>query len=259
MLTHLLQPTDQPLDLAALVGGEMASDRHTLDDYCGISSAEFSYAELLPYRSMLHYQLALENPRPWFVKTHDQYGVDSAARALFPAAASAAAIYLVRHPLDVAVSFAHHAVASIDTIIERMADGSATLNHWQNRISAFLPVLLGSWSGHVRSWTDQDDIPLLVLRYEDMLADPVASLERVVAIAGLDFTPAQCAEAVEATHFDRLQALEAKTGFIEKPVDAPSFFRAGNSDGWRTILSSRQVDRLVADHRTTMARLGYDR
>lgn len=257
MLTHLLDPADRPLDLSDLVGGAVAENRHAFDDICGIDSAEFSYAELLPYRSIFHHHLALENPHPCFVKTHDMFVADDRAAPMFPAAASAAVIYLVRDPRDVAVSFAHHAVANIETTIERMADSSAMLNQWPDRISPFLPVRLGSWSDHVESWTGQNDIPLLLLRYEDMLDDPVASLGRVTAIAGLDVTPAQCAAAVEATRFERLQSIERATGFVEKPANAPRFFRAGKSGGWRDVLTPNQVERIVSDHRATMERCDY--
>lgn len=258
MLTHLVQPVDQPLDLSNLYGGPLADNRHTLDDHCGISSAEFRYDELLSYRPMLHYQLAIENRRPHFIKTHDMHVHDDNGRPLFPPAASAAVVYLVRNPLDVAVSFAHHAVADIDLIIDRMADESAMLNQWPDRISSFLPVRMGSWSGHVESWTRQAEIPILILRYEDILANTLDALEQVVATAGLDCTRAQCADAVEATRFDRLRALEWADGFVEKPVNSPYFFRTGTRGGGREFLASRQIDRLVADHRVTMARFDYE-
>ncbi len=257
MLTHLVDQPERSLDLSDLVGGAVAENRHAFDDICGIDSTEFSYSELSPYRSIFHHHLAAENRHPFFVKTHDMFVAGEGATPMFPAAASAAVIYLVRNPLDVAVSFAHHAVATVDTIIERMADPLAMLNQWPDRISPFLPVRLGSWSDHVASWTGQDDIPLLLLRYEDLLADPVGSLGRVVEIAGLKVTAAHCAAAVEATRFERLQAIERATGFIEKPANAPRFFRAGKSGGWRDVLSANQIERIVAEHGATMEQFGY--
>src|SRR5690606_11851537 len=165
MLTHLLRAPGDDFSVNALAGGIEGGDRHALDDACGLSSAEMKPAELLPYRAMLHRQMAATSGGPFFVKTHDQYALAPDGTALFPADASRAAVYIVRNPLDVALSFAHHSQTHVDATIARMADPGAMLNVWPDRISDFLPVHLGRWSDHVASWTGQDAIPLCLLRY----------------------------------------------------------------------------------------------
>lgn len=257
MLTHLVHSPGADFSINALAGGIEGGDRHTLDDACAISSAEMRPAELLPYRALLHRQMAAATPGPLFVKTHDQYARASDGTALFPADASRAAICLVRNPLDVVLSFAHHSQQDIETTIARMADPDAMLNVWPDRISDFLPVHLGRWGDHVESWTRQDAIPLCLLRYEDMLADPLAALARVAAVAGLDAAPAALAAAVAASSFERLQAREAAEGFAEKPANMPGFFRSGRAGEWRAALTGAQVARIVADHRDAMAALDY--
>ena len=257
MLTHLLAEPGDDFSVNALAGAPEGGDRHALDDACAISSAEMKPAELLPYRAMLHRQMAAENPAPFFVKTHDQYALASDGTALFPADASRAVVYIVRNPLDIALSFAHHSQQDIDTIIARMADPAAMLNLWPDRISDFLPVHLGRWSDHVAGWTQQQAIPLCLLRYEDMIADPATALARVADAAGLATSPAAIAAAVAASSFDRLRAREAAEGFVEKPPNMPNFFRAGRAGGWRAGLGEAQVARIVADHRDQMAALDY--
>lgn len=257
MLTHLLAAPGDDVSVNALAGTPEGGDRHALDDACAISSAEMKPAELLPYRALLHRQMAAENAAPFFVKTHDQYALGPGDTALFPADASRAAIYIVRNPLDVALSFAHHNQQDVDTTIARMADADSTLNRWPDRISDFLPVHLGRWSDHVAGWTHQDAIPLCLLRYEDMLTDPAAALARAAAAAGLDAAPAAIAAAVAASRFDRLRDREAIEGFSEKPANMPNFFRAGRAGEWRSALTAAQVTHIVADHRGQMAALDY--
>ncbi|HMO74764.1 MAG TPA: sulfotransferase domain-containing protein [Sphingopyxis sp.] len=257
MLTHLLDAPGEDFSLDALAGGPEGGDRHALDDACGISSAEMGAAELLPYRAMLHRQMAASAQAPFFVKTHDLYAVEPDGTALFPADASRAAVYIVRDPRDVALSFAHHSRWDVDRTIARMGDRQATLNVWPDRISDFLPVRLGSWSKHVESWTEQNAIPVCLLRYEDMLADPAAALAKVVAIAGIDAAPAAIAAAAAASGFDALRAREAAEGFREKPPGLPDFFRSGRAGEGAKALTPAQIARIVADHGDLMAALGY--
>ena len=257
MLSHLLHAPGETFSVNALAGGIIGGDRHALDDACAISSAEMTPAELLPYRALLHRQMAAEVAAPFFVKTHDRYALAPDGTALFPADASRAAIYIVRNPLDVALSFAHHSQQDLEATIARMADGQATLNVWPDRISDFLPVHLGRWSDHVAGWTQQQAIPVCVIRYEDMLADPVAALGRVAAASGIDTTPEAIAAAARASSLESLQAREAAEGFSEKPANMPAFFRSGRAGEWASALTEAQVARIVADHRGQMATLDY--
>lgn len=257
MLTNLLHAPGDDFSVNALAGGITGGDRHALDDACAISSAEMTAAELLPYRALLHRQMAAEAAAPFFVKTHDQYALGADGTALFPADASRAAIYIVRNPLDVALSFAHHSQQDLDATIARMADRHATLNVWPDRISDFLPVHLGRWSDHVAGWTQQQAIRVCLLRYEDMLADPAMALKRVADAVGIDTNPEAVAAAVAASSLENLQLREAAEGFSEKPANMPAFFRSGRAGEWTAVLSEAQVARIVADHRAQMAALDY--
>jgi hypothetical protein len=96
-----------------------------------------------------------------------------------------------------------------------------------------------------------------VVRYEDMLADPIAEFTKVVAHLKIDADPARIAKAVGFSSFETLRTMERETGFDEKPAAAGAFFRAGRKDQWRSALTEGQVRRVVARHRAQMARFGY--
>ena len=81
---------------------------------------------------------------------------------------TAGAIYVVRNPLDVAVSMTHHFGLTLDEAIERLGNEQvATAND-----AMFVTQILGSWSLHVKSWADLASERVLVLRYEDLLEKP---------------------------------------------------------------------------------------
>ncbi len=191
-------------------------------------------------------------------KLHDRYWHTPAGAAVFPAAISRAAVYMVRDPRDVAVSYAHHRGCPVDTIITMMADPAATLSVSDRRQRRQLAQPLGHWSGHVLSWLEQTDIAVLLLRYEDLLAEPAAGLRAAAKHFGLMVDEAILAQAVAAASFDQLRDQEQQHGFRERPVAASApFFRQGQAGGWRQSLTADQAARIMADHHTVMQRLGY--
>ena len=164
----------------------------------------------------------------------------------------------MRNPLDVAVSYAHHAQTSPDRIIDWMNDPAATSEGRRSRgIHTFLSQPIGTWSGHVSGWLDQRRLAVHLVRYEELLADPEAAFGAVVRFAGLDFDAERLARAVGHSTFARLRDQEAASGFREKQPTAPDFFRAGKAGAWRTSLDRGQVRKLLAVHGPVMERLGY--
>jgi len=281
----------EPASINALIGLPVAADRETFDELVALDSSDLTPDEVLRHRVLFHVLLAREAaalpagerepaprsaedpPRestPGFVKIHDAYLRTGDGTALFPKAATAGVVYLVRNPLDVAVSYAHHQQKSIDDTVRRMNDPAAAETEVAGGIASRLPEPLLTWSGHVSSWLDQEELSMHVARYEDLLADPMAAFGAIVRFTGLDrgnasragepgpsSTSARLARAIEHAAFPVLRAQEEASGFSEKQPTAPSFFRAGVAGSWRDVLDSRQVRALVDAHGPVMARLGY--
>lgn len=192
-----------------------------------------------------------------FRKVHDCWGLTPSGRPRLPPEVTRAAVHIVRDPRDVAVSWAHHAGLSIDAVIDCMAAPAAAMGRPDRRPSPAAPQLLTSWSAHAESWLAARPAPLL-LRYEDMMADPEAALAAVARHCGLDTGPAAIAAAVAATRFDLLRAREAESGFQGGQADGRVFFRRGVADGWRDSLAPAQAVRITDTHGAMMARLGYE-
>ncbi len=115
----------------------------------------------------------------------------------------------------------------------------------------------GSWSQHVESWTRKTHRTIYVMRYENMLADPVRVFGGLARHLLLRPTDEQLRLAIERSSFENLKKQEAKQGFKEKPEKAERFFREGKAGQWHDGLTRRQVRRIVQDHHVQMARFGY--
>ncbi|MBT5434026.1 MAG: sulfotransferase domain-containing protein [Alphaproteobacteria bacterium] len=119
------------------------------------------------------------------------------------------------------------------------------------------PQLLGSWSQNVESWTAQPNPALHVMRYEDMLADPLRAFTGLTGFLGLKAADDKIDEAIERSSFKTLQDQEERQGFAERGRLQKQFFRKGRSGSWREELSDEQVVAIVQHNRAQMARFGY--
>lgn len=256
-LEHLLSH-GADFDLNHLRAGiHNAAVRQTFDRLLDMPSSELTEDEITRARPRQFELEAAASPQPLLRKVHDAWRLTSAGEPLFPPALTRGVIYLVRDPRDVAASLAHHIGKSIDDTIERMNRPAACMEQSRQRVASQLPQLLTTWSGHVSSW-QAVPVPRLLLRYEDMLADPFHSFSQVVRFLGYtDISPARIHASLEAVRFDRLQSMENRSGFAEKPMQAERFFRRGIAGGWQDSLTPEQARRITTDHGDKMRQLGY--
>jgi len=209
-------------------------------------------AEVAAVRAAAQQRFADAAPGLVPVKTHHAFA-RSQGHLTINVKATAAAIYLLRNPLDLVVSLAAHLNYPLPRAIAQLnQDGYETPNQ---RAGAYEHY--GSWRQHVTSWTGTPNPRLLVLRYEDLLADPAAGFGRLAAHLGLQPPADLLARAIERAAFERLQAKEAAGGFIERPPSSRVFFRAGRAEQWREALTPAQVRAVVEPNRALMARFGY--
>ncbi|MFN4095691.1 MAG: sulfotransferase domain-containing protein [Sphingomonas sp.] len=195
-----------------------------------------------------------------FVKTHDAWTSNAAGEAMLGGEeAAAGAILIVRDPRDIVASLAHHNASPYDAAIGFMADPAARFAERRDGQPTQLRQMLTDWSGFQASWLDQRDIPVHLIRYEDLQADAADELARVLAFVGVAATPLECNRAAEFAHFARVQEQEKRLGFGEAPRPhlATRFFRRGAVGGWRDELTVDQAGRVEAAHAAMMVRLSY--
>jgi aryl sulfotransferase len=176
---------------------------------------------------------------------------------LVPPDVTLGAVYLVRDPRDVAISFARHMAVDLDRAIAMMADPTDTTGRSLKRLHHRLPEFRLGWSVNVASWLTAEPFTAHVVRYEDMRADPAAALAGILPVLGVTTTPAVIRAAIAATALDTLREQEvAAGGFVEWQGEG-GFFGQGRVGGWRDRLTPAQVSRIEADHGPLMRRLGY--
>lgn len=187
-----------------------------------------------------------------FVKTHNirriAHGVE-----LIPSQLTRAAVYIIRNPLDMALSYARHYGLTAEETVLRLGHRDNAVAGDEHSVTQFL----GTWSDHVVSWTGIKRFPVLVLRYEDLHADPQGEFSRLLTHLGLPVDESRRDRAIRFSSFDELSKQETEQGFVEKSSFADKFFHSGRTGGGKAGLTPKLADRLCRDHRKVMKRFGY--
>jgi hypothetical protein len=187
-----------------------------------------------------------------FVKTHQAIVIDR-GHPTVNFAVTAGAIYIVRNPLDVAISYAHHMSKPIDFAIEFMNQKNAETGTGEKHVYE----VYGSWSQHVLSWTRKPHPAIYVMRYEDMLNEPKKTFGALARHLLFKPSESELADAIDRSSFARLREQEAKAGFRERPDGTEWFFREGRTGQWKDVLTPAQIQRVVDAHGEQMQRFGY--
>jgi hypothetical protein len=259
LLTNYLRDADEPADINNLVGGPIASARVWFDEWVGVEASMLPANIVDRLRPEVYRCLARDTDETLYMKVHDAWTLVDTGEPMFPADVTRGVVYIVRNPLDVAASAAHHWGASIDDAVARMA-GAARDDAVSTppALSDQLPQRFGSWSEHVRSWTQTSQLPVHIVRYEDLVANTAEAFRDIVRFCGLDVNDDLIRKAVTFSSFEELQRQEARDGFRERSVAAPGrFFRRGEVGAWQQELTSAQASRVRAEHGDTMRVHGY--
>jgi aryl sulfotransferase len=253
-ISNLRSDSSEPADINAL-SDVSASSLTLFEDAVGVEASDLTEDEIDRSRRFVYQYLARHAAKPLYLKTHDPYIPLADGQPLIPADTASGAIYIIRNPLDVAISFAYHLNRSLDDTIENVLGAPFVFK--TNLEDGLTRASLLSWSDHVLSWMSQQSIPVHLVRYEDMRQHPEDTFMAAARFCGLPCDLERVRRAMRNSSFELLQAQEREKGFREKPANAPSFFRSGKSGAWQEVLSKSQADRIIRDHETVMRRFGY--
>ena len=253
-LHNYIRQSDQPYDinkLTDLTASDVNAPRY--QRYDPRPPSQYSLADVQRIRPKVHRDLMALDSTLVFVKTHNaRMNVQNVP--LITPEVTAGAVYVVRDPRDVVVSYAAHLGRSIDEVIALMANPEGATGG----TDAAIYELLSTWSAHVESWTKIPDPRVHVMRYEAMIANPAACFAPLVTWLAKPPPADRLARAIAFSSFDELRKQEQTQGFRERvPQATAPFFGQGRPGHWRDVLSPAQAARIVRDHGPMMQRLGY--
>jgi estrone sulfotransferase len=183
------------------------------------------------------YGISLDVPRPRIIKSHASFAKD------YPKV-----VYLVRDGRDVAVSFYHYQ--------QKFSRFDGTLyNFIKYDFNYYIP-----WSDHIISWLFREHkIPILCVRYEDMLTDGLAQIRRLCGFLGLESTDEEINRVLELTKFNKMRKIEENQGlgYMGDGKEGQRFIRKGKSGDWKVYFDQKTKELFKSKYQFVLERMGY--
>ena len=168
-------------------------------------------------------------------------------------------IYLVRNPLNVAVSYFYYMLK-----VRRIADDCPMEDFAVRFLDGSLDSF-GNWREHVGSWLGarRGSAGFLLMRYEDLRRDTERNLGTIARFLDIEATEDRLAKAIALASADRMQELEDAQAHLWRPLrnarkDIP-FVRSAASEGATTRVELPQdaVSMIRARWHDLMEDMGY--
>jgi|SRR5581483_3787155 len=159
-------------------------------------------------------------------------------------------VYVVRDVRDVVVSYFHY---------------RRWLGEYRGDLERFVRMFLsgrvdsyGTWMAHVRSWLPDPGPSTLIVRFEDLRADPAAVLGRLAAFVGAgEVSPAAVQAVVERNAVAGMRAKEVSAFGDRSAASGSRFVREGAAGGWRDVLTPVSVELVEREAGDAMRQAGY--
>jgi len=256
-LSNYLINSEAPLPLENIKRTPIASKATDFEDIVGLDPFELTADEVDLWRPDVYKFLSDEyalKEEICYKKVHDAYTINANKEPLFPKEVSKGAVYFVRNPLDVCVSFANHSACHIEEKVKQILDEDG---NFTGKKKGQLRQILKSWKSHIESWQSQTSIPVHFVRYEDMLQNPVDTFGNIIQFLELKYEEQRLKRAIANSDFKLLQQMEEENGFGEKAQECKSFFWKGKIGNYKDYLTAEQINRIVEYNYDAMKEFGY--
>lgn len=247
----------EPVLLDEIESTPIASSSVDFEEQTGLTPFELYPDEVDSYRPDMYRALSEKIERKeenCYKKVHDAYTLNKEGKPLFPEDVSKCAVYFVRNPFDVCVSYANHGAKKIEKTFNLLLNEDASIAGSTN---GQLRQKLLSWGNHVQSWKSQSEIPVHIVRYEDMLLSSVETFGSIVRFLGLEYEEERLKKAIYNSDFKQLQQMEKESGFKEKMQKSKQFFWKGKVGNYHDFLSEEQIQYIVEYNYNTLKEFGY--
>lgn len=202
-----------------------------------------------------------------FFKTHNVYGkIDN--KPFTNKENSLGCIYIIRDPRNVITSLSNHYELNYEDSLAWMTNHKKYIydNRGDDDYGNF--QFISSWSNHYKSWKIQKDIPIKIVRYEDLLLKTYEVTKEVIQFINLNSDQKnkidikKLKNSVNSTLFVKLKKLEKNNGFSEaifskKKNKMIPFFNLGPDNNWKNILNKSFADKLCNIFAEDLLELGY--
>ena len=173
------------------------------------------------------------------------------------------AIYMIRDPRDVVVSYSQHIGKKIDETIYLMKKiGASTLyKTGSNTKNKKYFSYISSWDDNIKSW-ENVPFPKMIIKFEDLLDNPKQIIIDIIDFFKKNYNvnfsniDKKIKNIVDTTNFEKLRNFENENGFLEATKHS-KFFREGKKKQWQKILTPEQTKEIEKYFNDIMKKYNY--
>ena len=210
-----------------------------------------------------------EDKKLRFFKTHNVFGEVNNCK-FSNKQNSAGCIYIVRDPRNVITSIKNHYELDDVKALKWMTNSKKFIYDvervGQYGYSDF--QFISSWSTNYKSWKVQKEIPIKIIRYEDLLKETYVVFKDIIEFINNTLrikekiNKDKLKKSVGSTFFDKLKNDEKNNGFVEAVPSKINkekipFFNLGPDNDWKKILDKDQQIKLNDMFEEDLIELGY--
>ena len=202
-----------------------------------------------------------------FFKTHNIFGKIN-NQPFTDKKNSIACIYIVRDPRNVITSLKNHYELSYSEAFDFITNERRYI-YDQHKIDDFSDFqFIGSWKTNFQSWNYQKEIPMKLVKYENLLSDTYSTSLEIIQFVdkimknneGIDKKKLE--NAINSTSFEKLKKEETVKGFSEAILSKQRnkkipFFYLGPENDWKKILDEKIQTKLLKNFKDNLKELLY--
>ena len=202
-----------------------------------------------------------------FFKTHNIFGKIN-NQPFTDKKNSIACIYIVRDPRNVITSLKNHYELSYSEAFDFITNERRYI-YDQHKIDDFSDFqFIGSWKTNFQSWYYQKEIPMKLVKYENLLSDTYSTSLQIIQFVdkimknneGIDKKKLE--NAINSTSFEKLKKEETVKGFSEAILSKQRnkkipFFYLGPENDWKKILDEKIQTKLSETFKDNLKELLY--
>lgn len=167
-----------------------------------------------------------------------------------------AGLYIVRHPLDIAISsFRYKNIYDKRLQLETKTDDEimeiirAYLDRfiYEDGDIEFNRINGCTWTKHVYSWISDPPFPITIIRYEDLKINPLNILIQAFDKIGLEVSTEQIQKSIETSSMENLRS-----------IDKDNFMGSGLVGSWKDICTERLKIQARDQFGWILEKIGYE-
>ncbi len=166
-----------------------------------------------------------------------------------------ACIYIVRDPRNLITSLKNHYELDYDEALKFMTNEKKFIFDYQKKNDYSDFQFISSWENNFLSWKKQNNFPIKVIRYEDLLnntyyifEDLIKYINKILNI-DVNIDKKKLKNSIKSTSFKELKQYEENFGFseaINSKINKKTipFFYLGPNNDWKKILNKDYQNKL---------------